>query len=75
MYFDARIDSFGAALEQELPGGSVRPIACISLDTLDSEIHWTPRDLKADRVVWAIKRLGGYLWGTKFRIFSYHKAL
>ena len=27
------------------------------------------------RSVWALKCLRGYLWGTKFRIFSDHKAL
>ena len=26
-------------------------------------------------IVWALKHLRGYLWGTKFRIFSDHKAL
>ena len=53
----------------------MRPIAYISRATLDSERHWTPLDLEADSIVWAIKRLRGYLWGTKFRIFSDHKAL
>ena len=55
--------------------GSVRPVAYISLATLDSQSHWTPLDLEADSIVWAIKRLRAYLWGTKFRIFSDHKAL
>ena len=26
-------------------------------------------------IVWTLKRLRGHLWGTKFRIFSNHKAL
>ena len=42
---------------------------------LDSERHWTPLDLKPGSIVWVIKRLRSYLWGTKFRIFSDHKAL
>ena len=75
VYCDACIDGFGAALEQEQPDGSVRPIAYISRATLDSERHWTPLDLEAGSIVWSIKRLRGYLWGTKFRIFSDHKAL
>ena len=53
----------------------MRPIAYISRASLYSEKHWTPLDLEADSIVWAIKRLRGYLWGTKFRIFSDHKAL
>ena len=75
VYCDACIDGFGAELEQEQPDGSVRPIAYISRATLDSERHWTPIDLDAGSIVGSIKRLRGYLWGTKFRIFSDHKAL
>ena len=52
----------------------MRPIAYISRATLDSERHRTPLDLEAGSIVWAIKCLR-YLWGTKFRISSDHKAL
>ena len=41
-YCDACIDGFGAALEEEEPDGSVRPISYISRVTLDSERRWTP---------------------------------
>ena len=75
VYCDACIDGFGAALEQEQGDGSIKPIAYISRDTLDSEKHWTPIYLEAGSIVRALKRLGGYLWGTKFRIISDHKAL
>ena len=75
MYGDACIDGFGAALEQEQTGGFIKPIAYISRATLDSKRHWNPLDLEADSIVWALKRLRGYLWGTKFRIFSDHKVL
>ena len=71
---DACIDGFGAALEQDQPDGSVRLIAYISGATLDYERHWTPLDLEAGSIVRAIKRLRGYLLGTKFRIFADHKA-
>ena len=37
VYCDACIDDFGAALEQEQPGGAVRPVAYVSRTTLDSE--------------------------------------
>ena len=59
--YDACIDGFGVALEQEQQDGSVRPIAYISRATLDSERHWTPLDLEDGSTVWAIKRLRGYL--------------
>ena len=75
VYCEASIYSFGATLEQEQPDGSVRPIPYVIRATLDSERHWTPLDLEASSIVWAIKRLRGYLWGTKFRIFLDHKAL
>ena len=74
VYCDACIDGFGAAPEQEQEDGSIKPIAYIIRATLDSERHWTPLDLEAGSIVWALKRLHGYLWGTTFRIFSDHKA-
>ena len=75
LYCDASMDGFGATLEQEQPDGSVRPITDISRATLDSERSWTPLDLEAGSIVWAIKRLRGHLWSTRFEIYSDHKAL
>ncbi|CAB1108007.1 unnamed protein product [Ectocarpus sp. CCAP 1310/34] len=72
---DACIDGFGASLEQEQLDGSVRPIVYISRTTLPAERNWTVLDLEAGGIVWAIKRLRGYLWSTKFIIYSDHKAL
>ena len=54
--------------------GAVRPIISISRSTLDNERPWTPLDLEASSVVWAIKRLRGYLWSANFLIYSDHKA-
>lgn len=42
---------------------------------MDSERHWTPLDLEVGSIVWCIKRLRSYLWGTKFRFFTDHKSL
>ncbi|CAB1100714.1 unnamed protein product [Ectocarpus sp. CCAP 1310/34] len=75
LYCDASRDGFGATLEQEQPDSSIRPIVFISRATLDSERHWTPLDLEAGSIVWCIKRLRGYLWGTKCRIITDHKSL
>ena len=75
VYCDACIDWFGSAPEQEQTDGSIKPIAYISRANLDSKRHWTPLDVEAGSIVWALKRPRGYLRGTKFRIFSDHKAL
>ena len=75
VYCDACIDGFGGAFKQEMPDDSVRSIAYTSRATLDSKRHWNLLDLEADRIVWPIERLQGYVWGTKFRIFLDHKAL
>ena len=75
VYCDTCIDGFGAAFDQGQTKGFVRPIAYISSAALDSEMHRIPLDLEAGSVVWGIKRLRGYLWCTKFRIFLDHTAL
>ena len=75
VYSDACIDGFGAALEQEQADGSIKPIAYTSRATLDAERHSNPPDLEAGSIAWALKRLRGYFWGTKFCIFSAHNAL
>ena len=73
VYSDACIDGFGVALEQEQSDYSMKPIAYISRATLDWERHWTPLDVEACSIVWAVKP--GYVWRTKVRILSDHKAL
>ena len=60
VYCDACIDGFGAALEQEKTDGSIKPIAYINRAALDRERRWTPLDLEAGSIVWALKRLRGY---------------
>ena len=74
LYCDSSIDGFGATLEQEQPDGSVRPVLFISRATLDFERSWTPLDLEAVSIVWAIERRRGHLWSTHFQIYSDHKA-
>ncbi|CAB1112268.1 unnamed protein product [Ectocarpus sp. CCAP 1310/34] len=36
--------------------------------------HWTPLDLEAGSIIWCIKHLRDYLWGTHFKIFTDHKS-
>ena len=47
----------------------------ISRSTLDSERNWTALDLEAGAIVWAIKRLRGYLRGTHFQIWTDNQPL
>ena len=75
LHCDSNLDGFGATLEQEQADGSVRPIIYISRATLNSGRSWTPLDLEAGSIVWAITRLRGHLWSTHFQIYSDHKAL
>ena len=75
LLWGATIDGFGLTLEQEQLDGSVYPILFISRTTLGNEPSSTSLDLKVGRIVWAIKCPRGYLWSTKFLIYSDHKAL
>ena len=75
LHCDASTTGLGATLEQEQPNGTVKPIVFISRATLDSEQNWTALDLEAAAVVWSIKRLRGYLRGTKFKVFTDSSAL
>ena len=69
LYYDASVYGFGATLEQEPEDQTIRPNVFISRAAIDSERQWTPLDLEAGNIVWIIKRLRGYLWGTNFRFF------
>ena len=66
---------FAATLDQEQDDHTIRPIVFISRAPIESERHWTPLDVEAGSIVWSIKHLRGYLWGTNLRFFSDHKAL
>lgn len=53
LYCHASVNGFGATLEQEQPGGSIRPTAYNSRATLDKERHWAPLDPEAGSIVWS----------------------
>ena len=63
------------ALEQEQVDKCVKPIVYISRATIPAERNWTALDLEAGGVIWALKRLRGYLWSTNFEIYTDHQAL
>ena len=75
LHCDASIDGLGATLEQEQPGGSIRPIVYISRVTLANERSWTPMELEVRCVVWSLRHLRRYLLSVFFLIFTDHECL
>ena len=75
LHCDASTDGLGATLDQEQPGGSIRPIVYISRVTLANERSWTPMELEAGCVVWSIRHLRRYLLSVFFLIFTDHECL
>ena len=69
LYCDANVDGSGASLEQNQEDHTILLIVFSSRSTIEPERHWTPLDLETGGIVWSIKRLRSYLWGTKFRFF------
>ena len=75
LHCDGSTAGLGAALEQEKPDVSIRPIVYISRATLDNEQNWTPIELEAGCVVWSIRRLRRYLFGVYLLVFTDHQCL
>lgn len=57
LYCNANREGFGAALIKPQIDGLVCPIMFISRTTLDNERRSSILQLKADAIIWAIKRL------------------
>ena len=66
---DASEHAIGAVLEQEQ-----HPVVCVSRTLLSSEKNYSQTQ-EALAVHWAVKQLHKYLYGSKFRIVTDHKAL
>ena len=75
LYCNVSADGFGTTLAQEQDDHTIRPMVFISHAALESERRWTPLSLEAGSIVWSIKGLRGYFWGTEFRFFPGHKAV
>ena len=75
LHYDASTAGLGATLEQEQPGGSIRPIVYTSRATLDNEQNWNRMELEAGCVVWSIRRLRPSLFGVYFPVFTDHQCL
>ncbi|CAN0495735.1 unnamed protein product, partial [Scytosiphon promiscuus] len=55
--------------------GILRPLVYISRTTLKNERNWDTSDLEAGALVWAIKKLRVYLYGTPFDAHTDHQPL
>lgn len=62
LYCDACREGFGAILEHEQQGATIRHFTFLSRVTLPNERNWTILDSEAGAIVWTIKRLWVYLF-------------
>ena len=67
---DASEVAIGAVLEQ-----LGHPVLCVSRQLSAAERNYSQTQREALAVVWAVRRLHKYLYGSKFRIVTDHKAL
>ena len=67
---DASEHAIGAVLEQEQ-----HPVVCVSRTLSSSAKNYSQTQKEALAVHWAVQRLHKYLYGSKFRIVTDHKAL
>ena len=67
---DASEVAIGAVLEQ-----SQHPVLCVSRRLSPAEQNYSQTQREALAVVWAVRRLHKYLYGSTFRIITDHKAL
>ena len=65
----------GAVLSQLNEDGLDQPIAFISRRLLSREYRWSAIERQAFAVVWALKKLRPYLFGTHFRVQTNHRPL
>ena len=70
LYVDASEIALGAVLEQ-----SGHPVLFISRRLTTAEQNYSQTQREALAIVWAVKRMHKYLFGTHFKIITDHKAL
>jgi hypothetical protein len=71
---DACALGFGAVLSQDFPEGE-RVIAYSSHSTNKAEKNYSPTELEARALVWAIEKFRPYLLDKEFTLVTDHKAL
>ena len=67
---DASETTIGAVLEQDS-----HPVVCISRRLSKAEVNYSQTQREALAVVWAVRRLHKYLFGSNFLLVTDHKAL
>ena len=67
---DASETTIGAVLEQES-----HPVVCISRRLSKAEVNYSQTQREALAIVWAVRRLHKYLFGSTFLLVTDHKAL
>ncbi|KAJ1199297.1 hypothetical protein NDU88_003134 [Pleurodeles waltl] len=72
---DASEHGIGAVLSQLNEEGLDQPVAFISRRLLPRERRWSAIEREAFAVVWALKKLRPYLFGTHFRVQTDHRPL
>ncbi|KAJ1093870.1 hypothetical protein NDU88_006959 [Pleurodeles waltl] len=72
---DASEHGIGAVLAQLNEEGSDQPVVFISRRLLSRELGWSAIEREAFAVVWALKNLRPYLFGTHFRVQTDHRPL
>ncbi|KAJ1167473.1 hypothetical protein NDU88_007864 [Pleurodeles waltl] len=72
---DASEEGIGAVLAQVNEEGHDHPVAFISRRLLPREKKWSAIEREAFAVVWSLKKLRPYLFGTHFRVQTDHRPL
>ena len=75
LYTDASLYAVGAILVQEDAQGTEKVIAYLSHQLSSAQRNWAAIEREAFGVVYALKKLHCYLWGSKFEIHTDHKPL
>ncbi|KAJ1184471.1 hypothetical protein NDU88_001277 [Pleurodeles waltl] len=72
---DASEHGIGAVLAQLNEEGSDQPVVFISRRLLPREQRWSAIEREAFAVIWVLKKLRPYLFGTHFRVQTDHRPL
>ena len=75
MQTDAFDTGIGAVLSQVDEKGKEHPIGFISRQLKDRELRWSTVEKECFSVVWALRKLRPYLYGTHFTVQTDHKPL
>ncbi|KAA8490537.1 Transposon Ty3-G Gag-Pol polyprotein [Porphyridium purpureum] len=72
---DASQIGLGGALYQEMPDGKLAPISFLSRTLTSAEQNYTVTELECLAVVWCLKKVRHYVFGTTVRIRTDHEPL